>query len=29
MAELDKKKIINNKNEAINKINEYLDNCII
>lgn len=29
MAELDKKKIIDNKNEAINKINEYLDNCII
>lgn len=29
MAELDKKNIIDNKNEAINKINEYLDNCII
>lgn len=29
MAELDKKNIIENKNEAINKINEYLDNCII
>ncbi len=29
MAELDKKKIIDNKNEAINKINDYLDNCII
>ena len=29
MAELDKKKIINNKNEAINKINEYLDTWII
>lgn len=29
MQELDKKKIIDNKNEAINKINEYLDNCII
>ena len=28
MAELDKKEVINNKNEAINKINEYLDNCI-
>ena len=29
MQELDKRKIIDNKNEAINKINEYLDNCII
>ncbi len=29
MAKLDKKEVINNKNEAINKINEYLDNCII
>lgn len=29
MKELDKRKIIDNKNEAINKINEYLDNCII
>ena len=29
MQELDKKKIFDNKNEAINKINEYLDNCII
>lgn len=29
MAKLDKKKIVENKNEAINKINEYLDNCII
>ena len=29
MVELDKKEVINNKNEAINKINEYLDNCII
>ena len=28
MEELDKKEVINNKNEAINKINEYLDNCI-
>lgn len=29
MTELDKKKIIDNKNEAINKLNDYLDNCII
>ncbi len=29
MAELDKKEVVNNKDEAINKINEYLDNCII
>ena len=29
MGELDRKNIINNKNEALKKINEYLDNCII
>ena len=29
MSELDVKQVINNKNEAINKLNEYLDNCIV
>lgn len=29
MDNLDKAKIINNKNLALNKINDYLDNCII
>ena len=28
MAELDNQKIINNKNEAVNKVNQYLDSCI-
>lgn len=27
MVELDKKEVINNKNEAINKINEKRNNC--
>ena len=27
--ELSKERLINNKNEAINRINEYLDSCTI
>lgn len=29
MAELDNQKIINNKNEAVNKVNQYLDACFL